>query len=138
MSLGFRGAQSISSKVGSAYDWVGHDHTRIAIANLLAVIENNQALTNSHDLAQIVFNEHNGQTLLVNFGDGCCQGARLLRVQAGQRLIQEQQTRFECKRSRQFQTLEDTQGLDARTLGRHADDANTRQLGLGNGKFSVS
>ena len=65
-----RGAQ-----IGTDHVFIVAHLIRGAIANLLAVIENNQALTNSHDLAQIVFNEHNGQTLLVDFGDGGCQGA---------------------------------------------------------------
>jgi hypothetical protein len=100
MSLRCGRAQRISAQIGSSYSRIGHDFSRIAIANFLAVVEHYQALANSHDLAQVVFNEHNGQTLLVDFGDGRCQRARFLRVQTSQWFIQQQKTGFECKRAR--------------------------------------
>jgi hypothetical protein len=93
-------AQRITTQIGSSNGRVGHDLSWIAIANFLSVVEHDQALANSHDLAQVVFNEHYGQTLLIDFGDGRCQRARFLRVQSSQWFILQQKTGFECKRAR--------------------------------------
>ena len=84
-------------------------------------------MADTQHFAQVMLDHDDGGAAAVDLGDGVGEQARLLRVQSGERLIQQQQLGCERKRAGQFQPLEYAHGLDFRRFVRMRLDSQTGQ-----------
>src|SRR5580704_6828880 len=75
-----------------------------ALGDLLAVIEDDDAIAHLHDEAHVVLNEKYRQALVAKPGDELHQLPLLLSVETGSRLVEQKQTRLGRQRAGDLQT----------------------------------